>query len=340
MTCFNPKFAVITRHEQYDDKGNYIESKNLVRFIKKTELDDPYISQNKKITCIPCGKCIGCQLDKANDWAVRCLLEMKNWKYNYFITLTYDDEHIHIKNGRTNLIKKDLQDFLKRLRYYFEGHEEREYKEKIEKPIRYFCSGEYGTKTERSHFHIGIFNLKIEDLKRIKTIKKRTGEEYNIYDSKKIKDIWGKGFIMIEEMTYETACYIARYIEKKAFGKHKNYWINRDLNPEFTETSRRGGIGINGITNKAEFEKIKENYGVYRKTRKGVKLLRIPSYIRNKWKEIDEQEYYIYKDKNNAIKQKYIEELQKQTTLTPAQQRRIKLDTILKKMKSIPRRQI
>lgn len=75
---------------------------------------------------IPCGHCIGCRLDYSRQWADRCLLEMKQHKESYFVTLTYDDEHLP-KNEYVDtetgccgtvatLDKKAMQLFLKRLR--------------------------------------------------------------------------------------------------------------------------------------------------------------------------------------------------------------------------------
>ena len=130
---------------------------------------------------IPCGKCIGCRLDKANDWATRCTAEAKQWKTNCFITLTYNDEKIPKNNS---LRKKDLKDFWKRLRYYHKGIEKRYWKGKEEYPIRYFSCGEYGGQTGRPHYHAGIFNWKPTDLKLYKTNiqgdKLYTSEELNI----------------------------------------------------------------------------------------------------------------------------------------------------------------
>ena len=43
---------------------------------------------------IPCNRCFNCKINKSKVWAVRCLIESYDWKYNYFITLTYNDENL------------------------------------------------------------------------------------------------------------------------------------------------------------------------------------------------------------------------------------------------------
>jgi hypothetical protein len=40
---------------------------------------------------IPCGKCIGCRMSKAQDWGVRCLHEAKMWPQSCYVTLTYSE---------------------------------------------------------------------------------------------------------------------------------------------------------------------------------------------------------------------------------------------------------
>ena len=65
------------------------------------------------------------------------------------------------------LVKKDIQDFLKRLRYHEKGYQswENPKNNKIENPIRYLACGEYGTKGGRPHYHMALFNWKPNDLK-------------------------------------------------------------------------------------------------------------------------------------------------------------------------------
>ena len=193
---------------------------------------------------IPCGKCIGCEMDKTKEWATRCVLESKLYPKQlcWFITLTYNDEYIPTTNvvdylrgtltRRMTLHKKDLQDFLKRLRRAWE------YKYNWQ-GIRYFGCGEYGSTTFRPHYHICIYNLPIPDKEPLS----RNFEMSRIWVSKEIEKIWGMGNIVIGQLTYESAAYTARYTLKKQNGLNKALYERLKIEPEFTIMSTHPGIG-------------------------------------------------------------------------------------------------
>lgn len=201
---------------------------------------------------IPCGVCPQCRIDQSKEWAMRCMMEAKEYKENYFITLTYDEMHkpyneqkedsngkIYEDDGTWNgyLEKKDLSAFLKRLREYWSreyGHD----------GIRFFGCGEYGSQTKRPHYHAIIFNLPIpvEELKVLKITK--NGQV--LYTSELIERLWGKGLISIGEVTLESAAYVARYSLKKRTGKRAEEWYcEQGQTPEFVNMSRRPGIARN-----------------------------------------------------------------------------------------------
>ena len=126
MTCINPKKALLITREMYDN-GELIKVQKQMKIIevKYQETKTEEIRQGKKTLIIksepielPCRKCIGCKLDKANDWATRSIIEAKNWKNNCFVTLTYDEEHIP---KHRLLQKSDVQKFWKRLRKQEQG---------------------------------------------------------------------------------------------------------------------------------------------------------------------------------------------------------------------------
>ena len=78
---------------------------------------------------IPCGRCIGCRLERSRQWAIRCVHEASLYERNCFITLTFSPEHFP-KDRSLN--KRDFQLFIKRLR------------KKFGPGVRYFHCGEYG----------------------------------------------------------------------------------------------------------------------------------------------------------------------------------------------------
>lgn len=112
---------------------------------------------------VACGKCYPCIRRRVNQWAFRLLQEDKRSVSSYFITLTYDTEHVPLTSKcNMTLCKKDLQKFFKRLRYYHDtdGIYPSEIKEhRIERlSIRYYACGEYGGLFGRPHYHSIIFN--------------------------------------------------------------------------------------------------------------------------------------------------------------------------------------
>jgi len=51
-------------------------------------------SLTAKHLAIPCGRCIGCRLERSRQWAIRCVHEASLHEDNAFITLTYAPENI------------------------------------------------------------------------------------------------------------------------------------------------------------------------------------------------------------------------------------------------------
>ncbi len=41
---------------------------------------------------IPCGRCVGCRLERSRQWAVRCVHEASLYVNNCFVSLTYNDD--------------------------------------------------------------------------------------------------------------------------------------------------------------------------------------------------------------------------------------------------------
>lgn len=243
---------------------------------------------------IPCGKCIGCQLDHANDWATRCWCQnqISDPEQCCFITLTYNNENLP-ENGWLKI--KDEQDFWKRLRYYNPG-----------KKIQYFGCGEYGPIGGRCHWHFCVWGYKPKDLKFYKYNK--WGDK--LYTSKELKDIWGNGFVIIGEITYRSACYVSRYCSKKIFKEQK--WAKQiNIKPECTICSK--GIGLE-YWNKFK-DKIKNNSGILIKIDKTVKNKRIPKYFMKKWNDEDPYECEVYKYDIQEKGEQNWKKLLKNTTL-------------------------
>lgn len=176
---------------------------------------------------IPCGHCIGCRLEYSRQWAIRCVHESLMYEHNVFVTLTFDDKHLP-----PDLSVRDVQLFMKRLR-----------KEKNGSRVRFFAAGEYGEKLGRPHYHIILFNCDFEDKVYYKTVRGN-----RLYVSPTLDKLWGNGFAVIGDVTFESCAYVARYVTKKINGDKadEHYYLpGTDLirTPEFATMSRKPGIG-------------------------------------------------------------------------------------------------
>ena len=185
----------------------------------------PYLKERFEL---PCGKCIGCRLDYSRDWALRCVLEARKYSHNYFVTLTYDNDHLL----SPALYPAHFTKFIKDLRRYFEYHFGIQ-------GIRFFASGEYGDKSLRPHYHVILFNCAIPDLKPYGS---RHGQRYFVSDI--LNQIWKRGMVIIGDVSFDSCAYVARYVMKKRKGKDSSSWYTeRGITPEFVRMSRRNGIG-------------------------------------------------------------------------------------------------
>jgi hypothetical protein len=166
---------------------------------------------------VPCGQCIGCRLERSRVWAVRCVHESSLYLKNCFVTLTY-------ANAGSTLVKRDFVLFIKRLR------------KKFGIGIRYFHCGEYGEKFLRPHHHACIFNFDFPD-KKLWSVKHGN----RLYTSENLDELWGYGYCIIGDVTFDSAAYVARYILKKVTGNMAESHYDGRV-PEYTSMSRRPGI--------------------------------------------------------------------------------------------------
>ena len=174
---------------------------------------------------LPCGRCLGCRLERAKEWALRCSHEAQMHDKNSFITLTYDPDHLPQDGNLDTGNPSHLQKFIRSLR------------KRTGEKIRYFACGEYGNiccehggwineevpntaqcktcRTGRPHYHILLFGYDFPDRYLWST---KNGKRY--YRSPLLDKTWGKGFADITDVTFESAGYVARYSLKKQNGEY------------------------------------------------------------------------------------------------------------------------
>lgn len=184
-------------------------------------------SEIAELMDVACGKCVECLQAKSTEWSFRIMDEVSLYPDNCFITLTYNVEHLPVDStfGKPTLCKKDLQDFMKRLRKSLDPLK-----------VRYFACGEYGSKGSRPHYHLILFGYKPSDLVYLKTTAK--GEV--IYRSSWLEKLWTFGFSSVGEVTVDSSKYCAKYLQK--LNSYPS-WVQKP----FITMSNRPGIGYNAF---------------------------------------------------------------------------------------------
>lgn len=122
----------------------------------------------------------------------------------------------------------------------------------LNKKIKYFGVGEYGSTTSRPHYHAIIYGLSPSELSKISTfVYLRDSKGSSVYTD----NIWKKGEVTIGYDTSQSVIrYVAKYINKKVYGKLNNEFY-KDRQPPFQLNSQ--GLGLAAA--QADAESIKKN---------------------------------------------------------------------------------
>lgn len=230
---------------------------------------------DNRVMAVPigCGKCIECKKQKAREWQVRLLEDVRHNKNGKFITLTFSNESI-----------KEINEIItKKIGYQLKGYEldneiatiairrflERWRKEN-KKSLRHWLITELGHQgTENIHMHGIIWTDK---------------------DVREIAKKWKYGYVWVGEknngkiknyVNEKTVNYITKYVSKMDF-QHKEY------NPKILTSA---GIG-RGYMERTDWERNKYKEGETKetyKTRTGHEIT-MPIYLRNKIYTDEEKE--------------------------------------------------
>lgn len=162
---------------------------------------------------VPCGHCLACRMNKANEWSNRALLEFElNGRRGVFVTLTYSNDHLPADNQPN---KYEFQKFMKRLR------------KKLAMPIRFLACGEKGDRSGRAHYHVLLFGVTLDDLGSVSQLKK------GLWRASLIEEVWPFGISSVGEISEGSCKYVARYGVKNLH--QEGCWLLM---------SRRPGLGV------------------------------------------------------------------------------------------------
>lgn len=226
------------------------------------------------LVLLPCGQCLECRTRYAAQWADRIVLEARYHEQSFFITLTYDEEHVPTvvdDNGNTNLtlVPKDLQDFIKRFRrqqqYYHDNQ------------VRFYGVGEYGHLHHRPHYHVIVFGAVLDDLRPMGKSKVGTP----LHTSETIEKLWSRGRVEVEPLSWESACYTARYTVKKLGKAETDFYKILGIVPEFTRMSLKPAIGARYLED--NMERIYKSDEILIPTTESVRHSKPPHYYDEKY---------------------------------------------------------
>lgn len=242
---------------------------------------------------IPCKKCWACRLNYSAEWATRIVNEVQYHDNNYFVTLTYDTEHVPIldkitykdKDGIDRTIKnngnfnyslqpKDVRTFLNSLRKYFErqGHN----------GIKYYLAGEYG-QGGRPHYHLILINLPL-DVKQFHDFHQDENLKMH-WKSRELEKIWNKGIIDVAFVEWANAAYVARYGTKLFInnGTTEDY-AQRGMVREFTRCSRNPAIGLRYCRDN-EYNLLRTDKIIMKNSSEKTVNVKLPNYYMKKLEE-------------------------------------------------------
>lgn len=247
---------------------------------------------------VPCGHCVGCRLDYAKQWSARlqCEYQLHDPDRCWFITLTYDDQHLPLVLGADSLGEAclvgslrpaDMTKFLKRLRRYIEPER-----------LRFFYSAEYGSRTHRPHYHMIAFNLLLSSDDLIEYEVSELGDR--TWKCPTLEKIWKNGSVIVGKVSLESCAYVARYCLKKIGDAGTDY---SDRVPEFVRMSRCPGIGHDWLLQHPEVFEVSQ---FPLSSRSGCQMFQHPRYFM-KFLEIYDPDRYdqLHRDRVIAGKLNY-----------------------------------
>lgn len=119
----------------------------------------------ERVYTVPCGKCVECVEAKASNWRFRLEQEMLHCKSSIAITFDYNPDNVPFDGVHyCHFRKVDVQNIVRSMRDWFRykfkclNVDPKEVKEYMSN-FKYFVCSEYGTQSNRPHYHGIFFNI-------------------------------------------------------------------------------------------------------------------------------------------------------------------------------------
>jgi hypothetical protein len=99
--------------------------------------------------------------------------------------------------------------------------------------IRYFGCGEYGSTTQRPHYHFIYFGLPEFPDQRLLNVRSVGSDKVRLYTSEILQGLWTHGMVSIGEVNSASISYVARYTTKK----FRSSWLD-DSDRQFFDSMK------------------------------------------------------------------------------------------------------
>lgn len=172
-----------------------------------------------------CGQCLPCRINRRRTWTARLLLEAQCHEASCFLTLTYSDKKLP---SDLSLSIRHYQLFLKKLRFAL-----------APRRISFYIVGEYGSRTDRPHYHAVIFGFSPESRGQLVASKIDRPNYYGDND-RLVLSCWGNGDVHVGDVNDKSMMYAVKHLTKG----WKNGVCRADgRQAEFARMSLRPAIG-------------------------------------------------------------------------------------------------
>lgn len=346
----NKTIRIIPRQEVME--GLSLNPNNIRYQLSKMNMK--YLAENRLIQTVPCQHCWACHLNYSAEWATRNMLETLEHDHNYFITLTYDDEHlpildyteyneeidrgdhyelcpIRIDNDGTwegSLYPEHVKTFINSLRKYFNRLGINN--------IRYFYCGEYGETTQRPHYHMLLYGAPLD-----------LSQNYDYHIDKNYKEHWKHPLIAkywpygmhdIANIEWSSAAYVSRYCTKKLNTEQQStqWYAENGKLKEFIRMSTHPGIGRKYYDlHKLDIYK---NDSMVMKTVKGnTGSFKPPKAFDKLFKEEYPEEFKKIEKHRKEMAERSSRNIRRLTDYTDLEQLQMKAESVQTKMSMLPR---
>lgn len=187
---------------------------------------NPYVREG---LAFGCGQCMPCRVRKTREWQNRIILESTQHDQSSFVTLTYDPEKLPADGF---LKPAHTRDWLKRIRTRLAPIR-----------LRFYLCGEYGTKTNRPHYHAILFGYPNCSNPRSPTPgKSHFVDGHCCPNCDLLRDTWGHGNIISGTVTPESAGYVAKYVTKFNTSDQPPGWVK-----PYNRMSLKPGLGYSAM---------------------------------------------------------------------------------------------